>query len=71
MADKWRIFLKFVRYIKKNFFYMPKKEMVTNYNVRVKLCGDNARKIKNLQVRRSGIKSKEYVRCCTEVDFST
>ena len=50
---------------------MPKKEMVTNYNVRVKLCGDNARKIKNLQVRRSGIKSKEYVRCCTEVDFST
>ena len=70
MADKWRIFLKFVRYIKKTLF-MPKKEMVTNYNVRVKLCGDNARKIKTLQVRRSGIKSKEYVRCCTEVDFST
>lgn len=50
---------------------MPKKEMVTNYNVHIKLCGDNARKIKNLQVRGSGIKSKEYVRCCTEVDFST
>ena len=70
MSDKWRIFLKFVRYIKKTF-YMPKKEMVINYNVHVKLCGDNARKIKDLQVRRSEIKSKEYFRCCTEVDFST
>lgn len=64
-------FLKVCEIHKENSFYMPKKEMVTNYNVRVKLCGDNARKIKTLQVRRSGIKSKEYVRCCTEVDFST
>ena len=50
---------------------MPKKEMVINYNVHVKLCGDNARKIKDLQVRRSEIKSKEYFRCSTEVDCST
>ena len=30
---------------------MPEKEMVNNYNVYVKLCGDNAPQIKNLQER--------------------
>ena len=40
-------FLKVCEIHKENSFYMPKKEMVTNYNVRVKLCGDNDPRVRS------------------------